>query len=507
MEKFILSKEHLEKRRQKKRFVLRDDIMGTFLQRIMSIQDYFDFSFQFPDEADKILVDGMGGGGEWMSVYDSEIVPRYKIDYYDRFSDAGIDLFGEWVSYVHKKNKECWVTHRVGDIHSDKVFPIEATKEHPEWFFEITGGYKINNIAIPEIQERKIRIFGEWMRKFSFDGLDIDFERHTPILPPGKQWEMREYITDFMRKVRKELLEIGKEQGRVIMLSARVPDCLKGCHEDGLDIEQWVKEGLIDCLTLGSRSFDVKAEEFRALSDEIQIYCCYDPHHTVDGYTFPPIETLRGVWYSHLTRGADGIEYFNWTGEGKKELVDKYVKKYKTDPMRDNFVQYSKDDFTGINDKEFLARQDKTYVIDRKGGYPWGIGYGNMNADRQLPCDVINGKEFKLYVAENVALAKKATLKLLFEETSEIPEISLNGEKLSFTFKPHRDLQITTEKEAPISGYTITLRILKNEDYSKPCVMFTADITGKQTKIGYNSVYVSAAKPVRAEKIELEIKK
>jgi len=506
MGKYSLSAEHLEKRRQKKHFVLRDDIMGSFLQRELSPRDYFDMSFSFPKEVDKIMIDCMPDGGDWHSVYESELVPMYRAPYFARFHRAGIDLYGEWLRHVHGLGKECWLTHRVGDVlRCNAMNPIPALGEHPEWFLDMPQGYKVNNLSVPEIQERKLKIFGEVMRKYPFDGLDIDFERHTPILPPGEQWEMREYVTEFMRKVRRELLKISEEQGRVIMLSARVPDCLKGCHTDGLDIGTWVREELVDCLTLGSRSFDIKVEEFRALSEDIQLYGCYDPHHTVDGYTFPTLETLRGVWYSHLQRGADGVEYFNWSGEGQPELIDRYVKLYGLDPDRDNFVRFAKDDFTGADDREFLAKQDKTYVIDRKGGYPWGVGYGNMNADRQLPCVIGGEGEVVLYVAENIAHARKAVLKLLFEELDEIPEITFNGKKLTFTAEPHRDLQVTAEPEAPVSGFKISQRLCRGVDLSKPCTRLTADLTGTETEAGYQKIRVVTREKVRLEKAELEL--
>lgn len=507
MIKFELTQAHKEKRANKKHFVLRDDIVCTYLQREMCPKDYFEFSFQFPDEADKILIDCMPGG-EWYSVYESEFLPRYRSPFFTRIHREDVDLYGEWIKYVHSKGKECWLTHRVGEVHrTTNVNRVHALEEHPEWFLDLgVGNYKINNISIIEIQEQKLKAFGEVMRKYPFDGLDIDFERHTPILPPGKQWEMREYITDFMRRVRAELLKIEKEQGRVVMLSARVPDCLDGCHEDGLDIEEWIKEDLVDCLTLGSRSFDIKVEEFRALSKDIQIYGCYDPHHSVDGYLFPTLETLRAVWYTHLQRGADGVEYFNWSGEGKPELVDKYVKLYGTDPSRDNFVQYANDDFTGANDKAFLEKQDKTYVIDRKGGYPWGIGYGNLNANRQLPCKIENESEVLLYVAENAGLAKSATIKLLFEELVEVPTVYFNGQKLYCTAKPYRDLQVTAENPAPVSGYGVSQRLAQNVDMSKPCTMLTADITGVETNIGYNRLRIEANSATSLEKVELEVK-
>ena len=97
--------------------------------------------------------------------------------------------------------------------------------------------------------------------------------------------------------------------------------------------------------------------------------------------------------------------------------------------------------------------------------------------------------------------------KLLFEELTEMPRIYLNGKELSFTATPHRDLQVTTEEETPISGYTISNRLLQGIDMSKPCTMLICDISGEETKIGYNTVSVRAQGKVRLEKVELEIKK
>ena len=507
MEKIVLSKEHLEKRAQKKNFVLRLDVFGSYLQEEMLIEDYFAFTSQFPDEADKVIVDSMYAGDWYSAGYNSAFLPHRKAPFFDRFVNAGIEVLGEWVKIIQQKNKECWLSYRISEVFiGENENPSYAFQEHPEWFIPAFGRQMLN-LSIPEVRAQKLKVIGEVMRKFPIEGLDIDFERHTPILPVGHQWEMRECVTEFMRDVRKELLQIAEEQNRVVMLSARVPDCLAGCKEDGLDIWTWIEEDLVDCITMGSRSFDVKVEEIRALSKDIQLYACYDPHHTVDGYTFPSIETIRGICYSHMQRGADAVEYFNWTGEGKKELVAYYVEKYNMDKAMNGFVEWSNDDFTGINDRDFLEKQDKTYVIDRKGGYPWGIGYGNLNADRQLPYLIEREGEVNLYVPENAGWAKSVTLKLLFEELAEMPKIYFNGKELAFTACPHRDLQVTAEAEAPISGYTVSHRLLQGIDMSKPCTMLTSDLTGIETKVGYNQIRVVANAAIRLEKVELEVKK
>jgi len=507
MEKFVLTKEHKEKRADKKKFVLRYDIFGTYLGRQMNTEDYFDFHFSYPDNADKIIVDGMFSG-DFYSVYDSEILPPRKSAMLERFRSEGIDVFGEWVREVHRRGQECWLSHRISEVPIGREDnPYTAYDDHPDWFIPAFLDFKMFNLANAELREHKRRILAEVMRKYEFDGLDIDFERHTPCLPEGHQWQMREEVTELMRMLRRETLKIGEETGRVIMLSARVPDCLEGCREDGLDIEEWIKEDLVDCLTMGSRSFDIKLEEVRALSDEIHLYAGYDTHHAVDGYALPSLDIIRGVWYSHLTRGADGIEYFNWSGEGRADLVEKYVKKYGANFVRDGFALYAREDFTGIEDKDFLLRQDKTYVIDRKGGYPWGVGYGNLNATRQLPVRFEKEGEVRLYVGENAGDCRSATLTVLIAETDRLPELYFNGKKLDYTSESKRDMQVTAEKEAPVSGYGVTERLLKGIDTSKPCILLSADISGTHTDIGYQLVGVKADSPITLEKVELKLVK
>lgn len=505
MKKIILSPAHLAKRREKKKFSMRYDIFGSHQMRELSPKDYFELAFSYPKAAERILIDGMYSG-DWYSVYESELLPLRRNPFLARFRSAGVDIFAAWVDQVHSEGKECFLTHRIAEVEIEtKANPPYAREAHPEWFVPAFGRF-LNSLAFPEVREHKRRVLGEVLRKYPFDGLDIDFERHTPILPVGHQWEMRECVTDFMRTVRRELWEIEKETGRVVQLSARVPDCLAGCREDGLDIKTWVEEDLVDALTLGSRSFDVHAEEFRALTD-IQLFCCYDLHHTVDGYAFPPLETIRGIFYSWLVRGADGVEYFNWTGEGASELLQKFIALYGTDPARDSHPAHVADDFCGVGDADFLAKQSKTYVLDRRGGYPWGIGFGNLNADKQLPLSIQGVGEARIYLPEGFAGYQKATLCLLLEETTDQPKAYFDGMPLSYVAEPYRDLQVTDEKGPPNSGYGVTVRILAGEDHSKPCTLLTADLTGIKTAPGYHAVRLESESPLRLEKLEVVCEK
>ena len=112
MEKFILTKEHKEKRADKKKFVLRYDVFGSFMDRELSVKDYFDFHFAYPDQVDKIIFDAMFCG-DFYSVYDSEILPPRRFPMFARFRSAGVDVFGEFVKEAHSRGKEIWLTSRI----------------------------------------------------------------------------------------------------------------------------------------------------------------------------------------------------------------------------------------------------------------------------------------------------------------------------------------------------------------------------------------------------------
>ena len=120
---------------------------------------------------------------------------------------------------------------------------LEA-RYHPAafWDFASSGTRAVRLAALREVAE-----------SYDFDGIDLDFARNSPVLHPGQQWASRQHLTSFVRSVRSMLDEVGARRGRPFTLSARVPETIVGCHFDGIDIERWVSEGLVDFLVLVRR--------------------------------------------------------------------------------------------------------------------------------------------------------------------------------------------------------------------------------------------------------------
>ena len=109
------------------------------------------------------------------------------------------------------------------------------------------------------------------------------------------------------------LLEIERQRGRPLLLAARVPENLPGCHFDGLDLEAWIDEFLIDILVLGTRTAKVDIAAFRRLArgTPIKLYPSWDNHHSSDGYRETDLEIWRGVCANWWRQNPDGMHTFN----------------------------------------------------------------------------------------------------------------------------------------------------------------------------------------------------
>jgi hypothetical protein len=238
----------------------------------------------------------------------------------------------------------------------------------------------------------------------------LDFSRHTPFLPPERQWENREHATEFVRSVRLMLLEVERKKKHPILLAAKVPENLEGCRADGLDVETWAQENLMDIFSLGSRSIDVDIAAFARIrrltsGKHIKLYPCFDSHHTTEAYFNPPIEFLRGIYANWWQQGADGMETFNWTNATPEAYREIGIEP-DLDPIRHQRAYHE------IGNPEALRFKDKIFVIQRRGGYPYRDG-GNLssNSFAQLPVDLPNdGRTTNLgiHISDDAAKAEKA---------------------------------------------------------------------------------------------------
>lgn len=300
---------------------------------------------------------GWGEGNQ--SPWPSSIMPLYDSEGYRRWKEQGIDIAAIFAEESRKRGIEAFYNYRINGSDNDlgPFSKLPMKLKHPEWLIHTwPGPVGLWNYAIPEVRRYKLSILREIAERFDYDGISLDFARVCPVLPPGKAWANRDKMNDFMREFRSITQQVAQRRGRPLLVGARIPENLEGCRFDGLDIETWVRQGLVDVLALGIRNFDVNIAAFRRIvaGTHVKLYPSVDDHHASDGYATPPIDIYRGVAANWWRQGADGIQTFNFNHAPDfpfRGVWETHLKAYRE-----------------IGSPKTLQRKNKRFVVQRRGG-------------------------------------------------------------------------------------------------------------------------------------------
>ena len=396
------------------------------------------------------------------AVYPSTVFPATKDKKIVQWRADGFDWVGALVEECKKRNLEVFWNHRISEVDIRPEGGLEMRVKHPlkaanpHWLIRNWWWQGLWNLAVPEVHDYKLRMLRELAENYDFDGIQIDLARHVPVLPPGRQWEEREMLTQFFRKVRRMLLEVEKKRGRAFLLAAKVAATLEGCRIDGFDVETWARERLIDVFSVGSRSSEVDLAGYRRITTgtSIKLHPVFDDHHTTDGYRFPPIEYLRGVFSNWWAQGADAVQTFNWSAARPEVAapVDGWI-----GPASHGQA------YKEAGSPETMRFKDKLFTVQWRGGYPWADGFFNRNDWAPLPHLLSNDGRisgFRIRVGDDLSAtadrsAEVSLRVVLFNaDPSDRLEVKLNGkllgdEKRDSTWK---DPQIFSPAPQPNSG-------------------------------------------------------
>jgi len=518
---------------RRRRIIVQNDAVGGEPSPLtMDAEDWKAFGFQYFDQpnsqVDSIWWDcGVIPGAMYPTALLASQGPAEKqagLDWSKPIKDAGADWLAIFVEETHRRGLEVFWHFRISEVDIrpagapiDLPNPIKAA--HPDWLIKTWWWQGMWNLAVPEVRAFKVAKVRELAERYDFDGFQIDFHRHIPVLPVGRQWELRDSVTEFMRQVRETLLEVSAAKDKPILLSAKVPRSLEVCRADGFDVVRWVQEGLVDMLTLGSRSYDVAIEGYRAaLGPSVKLYPCLDDHHASDAYQHPPVEVFRGVASSWWRRGADGIETFNWYG-APPEVYAEYGVRGGPESQQTAYRE--------IGSVETLNGKSKVFPVERRGGYPWAEGGSGQNLHAQLPLKLAyDGRpsDVTLYCAEDLKEAPEGKrdvslrLTVFGSEPGDRLEVKLNGRLLSegaFDYD-WKDPKIFSPLPQPSSGGYGHREV----DPEQRLLLVTCDVDPNNVTLGDNTVSISVtvqASPYRGrttssvtrqlqvEKVELHV--
>ena len=143
--------------------------------------------------------------------------------------------------------------------------------------------------------------------RFNIDGLELDFQRfpHYFKHADGIAWENRDIMTRFVQRVREMAVSV---KGDDFLLAVRVPSSLEACRTVGLNVEQWVEEGLVDFVTAApflTTEFDIPVGDFRERFSSYGVPVYVGLEFSFLGRPMTR-EVFRAAAMNYLDKNADG---------------------------------------------------------------------------------------------------------------------------------------------------------------------------------------------------------
>ena len=445
-----------------------------------------------------------------------------------RFRREGFDGFAVLVDAVVASGREAFATLRMNDVHmvtlEDGQGPYTDTfyRAHPEWRLP-AGGL---NYAIPAVRAHRLAMMEELLRRYPFAGIEMDFLRGPPFFPPNQtpsatpiqahgggegkdaaRWTEPDpaavdfardnaeaqapAMTEFVGEVRRMVDRVGRDQGRPIVLCARVPSSLAGCRRIGLDPVAWHRRGLLDFLTVGKFLQLVQAlpiGEYQQAMPDLPVCASIDyvvGGPLLDGYFHPrdgTAEIYRGAAASLYAQGAAGLTLFNMFAAQANG----------SDPAGRNWNHVEPlEVLRELGDPATLEDTDKLYLVDSAFTL---FDRPLFDARAPLPAAVTPAAPLlvTMFAGERNAAGKTCTLRVVTAkaEPGAVLTVQVNGRALGparAAAQPHLFPEPYDQKPPELSQ----------------CHDFKVD--GAILKYGANEISVLASAPVVIASIELAV--
>ena len=458
----------------------------------------------------------------YMVVRNPNYTPALK-----QFEDAGMDAVQVQLDHARKHGVEFFADYRINDVHDEKERPDKPhplypqfKREHPEVLFGTWdkptpyGLWSSLDFDKPLVREHVMGELRSIAEKYDIDGLNIDFGREPSLFRTVGEGDdatqaQRDLMTAWMKEVRAMLTEIGKRRGRPLLLAVRVPDSVGYCRAVGIDLEAWLKDGVVDLLITGvnfrfnpwgysaalAKKYDrpfyasVDYPEFRHINVTSQL-------------TRLATATYAGRATCALAAGADGIFYFNVMGasgiKAKITPVSKLASVPKIYHFTDRYLykpeRHLKDGSRFCTMPTFHPHEPKAwsdtapheFVLEYSGDKfksPGDLVYGLVEGI-VTPADGLvvtsNGKEWK-FVGHKITC-------LVYE----IPEGALKegANRVTLHLKPGAQAQLADfgVRSEPNPKRLTLAEILKTDVHKTDCIAYSA-ASGKLPGKEWNSTY------------------
>lgn len=287
---------------------------------------------------------------------------KEQLDWAWELTKLGTDSLKVMTEFGHQHHMEVFWSMRMNDTHDSKddALLCRWKQDHPEFLmgsrgekFPHGGGrWSAVNYGLPEVRDKVLRIFTDVCSRYDVDGIEFDFYRHPVYFKPqmtGQPVTQAEcdQMTDLVRRIRAMTVAEAVKRNRPLLIAVRVPDSMGFAKAIGLDVEQWLRNDLVDIVTGGGYFQFEPWENLAAVGKkyDVPVYACLSASRIVSSkYPESGGEAMASLWQSEAAAawkaGVDGVYTFNrfnpaddiFRTLGSLETLTKQAENFKPNP-------------------------------------------------------------------------------------------------------------------------------------------------------------------------------
>ena len=167
-----------------------------------------------------------------------------------------------------------------------------------------------------EARDERFAVIEEVVNNYPVDGFELQLQHRPQYFRPDEVEEGRAIMTDWISQVHDAVKKSGPDRE----LAVRIPHSIEGCLSVGLDIREWVRQGVVDVII----AQDVQAgrhvnsmADFRpmvalAKGSESRVIASIPSQLDTDRLGDAPISVVRAAACNYWEQGINGVDLWYW---------------------------------------------------------------------------------------------------------------------------------------------------------------------------------------------------
>jgi hypothetical protein len=197
--------------------------------------------------------------------------------------------------------------------------------DHPEIRIGAAGdvapdfpGFECADFKHEVLRQERFALIEETLQNYDVHGFELQLNYQPYYFHPNEVEAGIGIMTDFVRQV----YEAVKKSGADRELTIRIPAPIEGCLSVGMDVVDWMKQGIVDVLIgqtysgpeLLDQMMDIRPLVNAAKGTDCRIHAAIQSNIDSDRLGQGPIEFIRAAACNYWAQGIDGLYLAHWFG-------------------------------------------------------------------------------------------------------------------------------------------------------------------------------------------------